>query len=128
MKLDLSEFGLDPAHVPDCEIPQRRVELSGVRRRKQRRFIPPVSIEWFDRACVLPGKALAVGLILWRLVKLKKTNTVVLTQAALDQRGISRWEKYAALRALEKAGLISVRARASRNPEITLLDLQASSG
>jgi hypothetical protein len=99
-----------------------------VMRRKKRQFIPPVPIEWFDRACVLPGKALAVGLILRRLTKLKKTDTVVLTQAALDQHGISRWEKYAALQALEKAGLISVRHRAFRNPEITLLDSQVGSG
>ena len=128
MRLDPSELRLDPAQIPDLDIPQRRVEPRVVRRRKKRQFIPPVPIEWFNQACVLPGKALAVGLILLRLAKLKKTNTVVLTQAALDQHGISRWEKYAALKALEKGGLISVRHRASRNPEITLLDSQASSG
>ena len=125
MKLDPSELQLDPAQIPDLDIPQRRVELRVVRRRKKRQFIPPVPIEWFNQACVLPGKALAVGLILRRLAKLKKTNTVVLTQAALDLHGISRWEKYDALKALEKAGLISVRHQASRNPEITLLDSQA---
>jgi hypothetical protein len=85
-------------------------------------------MEWFDRACVLPGKALAVGLILWRLAKLKRANTFVLTQASLNQHRISRWEKYPALKALEKAGLISVRTRASKNPEVTLLDPQPSSG
>lgn len=76
--------------LPDCDIPQRRVELSSVSRRKKRRFIPPVPIEWFDCACVLPGKALAVGLIFRRLAKMKKMDSVVLTQAALNQHGFSR--------------------------------------
>jgi hypothetical protein len=73
------------------------------------------------RACEPPGKALAVFLVVWRLARVKKSKTFVLTQAALTQLGISRWEKYDALESLEKAGLISVHRRPKKNPEITLL-------
>jgi hypothetical protein len=115
---DLRSATLD---VPDEQVPTKKVELGTVRRRKEKRYIPAVPLTWFDRACVLPGKALAVALVLWRLAKVQKTDTVVLTQAALQQHGLGRWAKYEALRALEAAGLISVRRHAKKNPEVTIL-------
>jgi hypothetical protein len=113
--------GLDWSRVQDTEIPTRKIELPTRERRKAGQYIPPVSLAWFDRACVLPGKALAVGLVLWRLARLKKTNNVVLTNAALKRHGLSRWVKCPALQALERAGLVAVRRRPKRSPEITLL-------
>jgi hypothetical protein len=101
---------------------EQKVELRSVTRRRQRRFIPPVPLEWFDRACVLPGKALAVGLVLWRLARVRRSNTVRLTQAAVAQHGLSRWEKYAALRALESAGLVAVQQRGRRSPLVTVVE------
>jgi hypothetical protein len=68
---------------------------------------------------VLPGKALAVGLVLWRLAKVRRSSTVPLTQAAVAQHGLSRWEKYDALRALEAAGLVVVQRRGRRSPLVT---------
>ena len=79
--------GTDWSKVPDSLIPTRRVESQRDRRRRTH-FIPPVPLGWFDRACVLPGKALAVGLILWRLATMRHTDTVTLTQAALKQHGL----------------------------------------
>ena len=112
--------GTNWSKVPDSLIPSRRVE-SARDRKKATHFIPPVPLGWFDRACVLPGKALAVGLILWRLATMRHTDTVTLTQAALKQHGLGRWVKYDALRSLECAGLISVRRLTRKNPEVTLL-------
>jgi hypothetical protein len=112
---------LDWSRVRDAEIPARKVELPTRRRRKTGQYIPPVPLAWFDRACVLPGKALAVGLVLWRLARLKKTNSVLLTNAALKRHGLVRWAKYPALQALERAGLVAVRRRPKRSPEIVLL-------
>jgi hypothetical protein len=112
--------GTNWSQVPDSLIPSRRVE-SARDRKKATHFIPPVPLGWFDRACVLPGKALAVGLILWRLAKMQHTDTVTLTQAALKQHGLGRWVKYDALRSLERAGLVSVRRRDRKSPEVTLL-------
>src|SRR5215510_887245 len=109
---------LDWAQVRDAEIPTRKVELSTQGRRKAGQYIPPVPLAWFDRACVLPGKALAVGMVLWRLARLKKTNRVVLANAALKRHGLGRWAKYPALQTLEKAGLIAVQRRPKRSPEI----------
>jgi hypothetical protein len=127
MELDPDQLRLDWSQVPDSQVPARKVKGT-VEKRRKRRFIPPVPMEWFDRACVLPGKALAVSLILWRLSKVRKTPTVVLTNAALKQHGLNRWEKYDALAALEGAGLISVRRRGTRNPEVTILDRPGGSG
>ena len=112
--------GTDWSKVPDSLVPTRRVESQRDRRRRTH-FIPSVPLGWFDRACVLPGKALAVGLILWRLATMRHTDTVTLTQAALKQHGLGRWVKYDALRSLECAGLISVRRLTRKNPEVTLL-------
>jgi hypothetical protein len=111
----------DWSNVPDSAIPERKVESNHAQKQKGRRYIPSVPLAWFDRACVLPGKALAVGLILWRLARMKRSNTVVLTSAALTQHGLRRWAKYDALRALEDAGLVAVYRRPKRNPEVTLL-------
>jgi hypothetical protein len=103
-------------------LPEQKVELRSVTRRRGRRFIPPVPLAWFDRACVLPGKALAVGLALWRLTRVRRSNTVRLTQAAVAQHGLSRWEKYDALRALESAGLVAVQRRGRRSPLVTVVE------
>src|SRR5262249_33734970 len=91
------------------------------RKRRARRFIAPIPLPWFLAACRLPGKALAAALVIWHLAKLKGSDTVALTQAGLNEFGVSRQSKYRALRALEKAGLIAVRRRPKRNPEITVL-------
>src|SRR5215510_8498654 len=96
---------LDWAQVRDAEIPTRKVELPTRGRRKAGQYIPPVPLAWFDRACVLDGKALAVGMILWRLARVKKTKSVVLSNAALKRHGLGRWIKYSALQALEQDGL-----------------------
>ena len=125
---DPGRLRLDWSKVPDCQVPAQRVELASVRSRTGRRFIPSVPMAWFDRACVLPGKALAVWMVLWFLAKVKKTTTFVLTQAALNQHRITRWEKYAALEALGAAGLISVCRRGRKSPEVTLLDPPAEPG
>jgi hypothetical protein len=110
-----------PLAGEDDPAAERRVELATVRRRKGGRFVAPVPLAWFQRACRLPGKALAVALVVWHLARMRKTDTVRLTQAALNEFGVSRQAKYRGLRSLEAAGLVSVRRRAHRNPEVTVL-------
>jgi hypothetical protein len=101
------------------------VELPTVRKRKERRFIAPVPLPWFLAACRLPGKALAVALVIWHLAKLKGSDTVELSQSRLNEFGVKRQAKYRALAALESAGLIRVVRRQRRNPEVTVLRPQA---
>jgi hypothetical protein len=115
----------DPTTALECPVPERKVELKSIQRRIKGRFIPPIPMPWFDRAAVLPGKALAVGMVLWYLARRGRSQTVVLTQAALKQHGLGRWAKYRALKALESAGLVSVRRRDRKNPQVTLLDSSA---
>jgi hypothetical protein len=88
---------------------------------KSRRYIPGVPMHLFDRACALPGKSLAVFLILWRLARMEGRWQVTLTTAQLKQHRLSRHEKETALRHLEQAGLITVKRSGRRNPLVTLL-------
>jgi hypothetical protein len=80
----------------------------------------PVPWPWIAAAAALPGKALIVGLCLWRLAGATNNRTVVLGNRDLAPFGIDRAAKSRALAALEGAGLITVARRASRFPVVTL--------
>jgi len=107
----------------DATIPEQKVEPAYLRSRKEKRYIPPLPISQFDSACVLPGKSLAVYLLLWQQTRVEKRWAVNLTSTSLQGHGISRHQKETALRHLERAGLIAVKRRGRRNPEVALLDL-----
>jgi hypothetical protein len=80
----------------------------------------PIPWPWIVAAAALPGKALIVGLCLWRLAGATKNRTVVLSNRELAPFGIDRAAKSRALAALEGAGLITVSRQASRFPVVTL--------
>src|SRR5262245_55817923 len=85
------------------------------RRRCADRFLKgPVPWRWLARAMALPGKALAVGLILWQLRGMVRGETVLfcLPRAAAD--GIPTTTARRAIRALEGAGLVAVERRPGR--------------
>jgi hypothetical protein len=102
-------------------VAERKVESAAVRKRRGGRFVAPIPLPWFLRASRLPGKALALAVVARHLARLRRSDTVALTQAFLGEFGISRQAKYRALRALESAGLIAVRRRIKKNPEVTIL-------
>src|SRR5262249_32415648 len=99
----------------------RKVELTTTRARRKSRFIPPMHFDWFSRACRLPGKAAALAAALWYFSRRQGSDTVHLTQAGLNEFGISRQAKYRGLLSLERAGLISVRRNGRKNPDVTIL-------
>jgi hypothetical protein len=70
----------------------------------------------------LPGKALAVGLMLWlrRGMTGRRTVTFCLTRAAAD--GVPTTTARRAMRELEQAGLVAVARRPGRGLEVTLLN------
>src|SRR5262245_34918402 len=108
--------------VPDSQpVAERKVELAAVRRRRAGRCVAPMPLEWFRLACRLPGKAAALAVVIWHLARLRKSDTLILTQTSLDEFGISRQAKYRALRSLESAGLITVQRRDKKNPQVTVL-------
>jgi DNA-binding transcriptional ArsR family regulator len=90
--------------------------------RRHNRFLKgPVPWDWIARAYELPGRALIVGLCLWRLSGALGNRTVTLGNAELKPFGIDRASKSRALDALEKAGLIRAERKPGRWPIVTLL-------
>jgi hypothetical protein len=80
----------------------------------------PVPWGWIIRASELPGKALIVGLCLWRLSGAMGKQTVTLGSAELEPFGIDRAAKSRALTVLANAGLIIVERKRGRLPVVTL--------
>ena len=85
----------------------------------------PVPWRWLLRAMTLPGRALAVGLILWQLRGMagRRTVTFCLARAATD--GIPTTTARRAVRELERAGLVAIYRKPGRGLEVTLLDTPA---
>jgi DNA-binding transcriptional ArsR family regulator len=81
----------------------------------------PVPWPWIVTAAALPGKALIVGLCLWRLAGCLKSRTVTLGNADLKSFGVDRAAKSRALVALEGAGLVKIAREPRRFPTVTLL-------
>jgi hypothetical protein len=122
-----SPDAFDPARLtlptngsPALTSPTRR--LPG--RHTGREFVKgPIPLAWLARAARLPGKALAVGVVLWHLVGLRKSCTVKWAPSKAESLGVRRHAAYRAQRALEKEGLISVERKCGRCPVITILVL-----
>lgn len=86
------------------------------------RFIQgPIPYDWVKRANQLPGKAGSVGLSLWFLKGVKKSDTFILNQEFDALTGCGRKAIYHALEKLEHAGLIRVVSREGGRPEVTIL-------
>jgi hypothetical protein len=81
----------------------------------------PIPWDWLVRASALPGKALVVGLCLWRLKGATRKNTISLGNSELTPFGIDRAAKSRAIAALEGAALIEVTRNCGRWSDITLL-------
>jgi hypothetical protein len=91
-----------------------------VRPRRSRFLKGPVPWNWIVQASELPGKALIVGLCLWRLRGAVGNDTVMLGNVELEPLGIDRAAKSRALAALERAGLVTIERNLGRLPMVTL--------
>jgi hypothetical protein len=80
----------------------------------------PVDVSWVCQARRLGVTALFVGLALWHLKGLRKTDTFIVSNLMLQEWGILPDAKRRAIRALERAGLIKVERRGKRSPRVTL--------
>ena len=83
----------------------------------------PIPLNWLSAAGLLPGKALHVGVALWFLSGVYRTNTVKLSNGVLVLFGVDRHAKYRALNFLENAGLITCKRQAGRSPVVTILPI-----
>jgi hypothetical protein len=102
-------------------IPEAKVELPSIRKRRERHFLPALPELLFDCLIALPGKCLGVYLLILQRSRMENRNPVVLTSTRLDRCGLSRMQKRRALAALENAGLIRIEKRGRRNPLVYLL-------
>jgi hypothetical protein len=92
------------------------------RARKYKRFLKgPVPEQWLLRAMRLPGKALAVGVLLWLEHGIAKRWTVRFCQERYAEEGISWRAAHRAIRVLEQAGLIEASSRPGCGLDVTIL-------
>jgi DNA-binding transcriptional ArsR family regulator len=118
----------DPFDLKQLALPTRPPLLvtattAPPRHRPGEKFLKgPIPWSWITAAAALRGKALLVGLDLWREAGCRKARTVPLNLSHLaDTFDISRLTVQRALKALTGAGLVSVAERAGRPPLVTLL-------
>jgi hypothetical protein len=83
----------------------------------------PVPWRWLTTAARLPGKALQVGLLLWKEAGCHKNRCVALCLSHGAEVGVTRKAGRHALRRLEAAGLVRVERLPGRSLQVTLLDL-----
>lgn len=86
----------------------------------------PIPWAWIAHATLLPGRALAVGLVIWLWSGMRRSHTVRLSAShVFPAIGISRYAVYRALHQLEQAHLISLRRRRGHPPIVTILETNA---
>ncbi|QDU21264.1 hypothetical protein [Urbifossiella limnaea] len=107
---------LDPADFPPPTTPPR--PRPGVK------FLRgPIPMDWLTAAAALPGRALAVGLVVWFLAGCERRRTVAATLSRLAALGAgTRAAARRGLAALEAAGLVAVERHPGRSPVVTILD------
>jgi hypothetical protein len=88
----------------------------------------PIPWSWLVTAAQLPGKALQVTLLLWKVAGCRKDRTVPFCLAHGQQLGMSRKSARYGLRQLKAAGLVSIRQLPGHAFEVTLLDWPAGEG
>ncbi len=81
----------------------------------------PIDVSWVVQASQLGVKALLVGLALWYLRGLRRSNSFIISNLMMQQWGVHPDAKSRALRKLEKAGLIRIERRGKRSPLVTLV-------
>jgi DNA-binding transcriptional ArsR family regulator len=81
----------------------------------------PVDVDWLSQARKLGVTALWVGLSLWFLRGLKRSDSFIVSNLMMQEWDVLPDAKRRALRTLEKAGLIAIELRGKRSPRVTLV-------
>jgi hypothetical protein len=84
-----------------------------------KRFVR-IPLTWIQRAACLPGRTSELGLVLWFLAGVGRTQTVRLRPSLCAAFGVDRHAAYRAIAQLESAGLVSVDRKRGRAPIVTL--------
>jgi DNA-binding transcriptional ArsR family regulator len=88
----------------------------------------PLDVSWVVQASRLGVKALLVGLALWHLKGLRRSNSFTVSNLMVEEWKITPDAKRRALLKLEKAGLITVERRGKCSPRVTLVVGNTSNG
>ncbi len=120
-------------HAGRWDPAQLRIQLDAVTllhgvKRKARRASPtrgkfiagPIDVDWVCQAARLGRTALLVGLALWHLRGLRRTDTFIVSNVLLANWGVQPDAKRRALLKLESADLITVQRQGKRSPLVTL--------
>jgi hypothetical protein len=111
------------------EAPPKRPPKRPPRHRPGEAFLKgPVPWPWLAAAARLPGKALQVSLLLWKVAGCRKSRTVPFCLGRGAEVGVTQKSARLALRALETAGLVAVVRKPGRGLEVTLLDRPGDAG
>jgi hypothetical protein len=103
-------------------VPKKTNRAKAPRHKPGEKFLKgPVPLNWLSRAGQLPGKSLHVGVVLWFLAGMCRTNSVALSNGVLRLFGVDRHAKYRALNCLEQDGLIEQEQNTGRSPIVTLV-------
>ncbi len=109
------EFGLKTSVQPQYRPVKRQSKAQGGP------YIRTTPLSWICQATGLPGKASAVGLVLWYLSGVSKSKTVKLTRLRLSRFGLLPETGRRGLRALERAKLVHVERSGKKSPRVTLV-------
>ncbi len=84
---------------------------------------------WLETVAKLPGKALAVSILICFLRGVTKKCEFTLRPSLLKRLNVERKAGYRALRQLEAAGLVTVQRKRGKSPVISLtIDLAPQRG
>ena len=112
---NLSEFRLEDTEAASSQKPPRKSRLTD-------RFIAgPVDVGWLSRARKLGVTALWVGLALWYLRGLRKSDRFVVSNRMMESWNVEPDAKRRALRKLQRAGLILIEPQERRSPIVSLI-------
>lgn len=113
MSLRSYELSGASATCPQSAIPPRRVQGNFLK--------GPIPMDWLQRAAILPGKSLHLGVALWFRAGLVGSMRLKLSNGDLAAMGVARDAKYEGLQRLKTAGLIAIEQQPGRAPTVTLL-------
>jgi hypothetical protein len=128
-----------PSSVKELRVSAEVVEANERARQAKRRrrsgklrdgafLAGPVPMAWLKRAKDLGVRPLWLGLALWHLRGLSRSNSFIVSNVKMSEMGISRSSKSRALAELERARLIKVEHRGRRSPRVTLVMLELVEG